>query len=199
MANQRRQQKAATAQQIFDVAVELFRTRGYHETTVEAITQAAGVAKGTFFTHFPTKEAVLGHLGQMQVARLWAALANEPGFAAHTFREQVRLIFGVLGEGIEGQRELVLMTAIEILRQRDATKSDLHGIGAFDTMLLPLVVVGQARGELRNDATAAELAALVRSIYFAAVFEWLRQDNLPFFEIASRQLDLVLEGIADSR
>jgi AcrR family transcriptional regulator len=193
--SRRQQQKDATAQRLFEVAVALFLERGYHETTIEAIAAAAGVAKGTFFSHFVSKEAVLGHLGQIQVARLRAALAANRSLADQSFRDQVRFIFGTLGEYIEGQRELVLMTAIEILRQRDMAQSEMHGIGAFDQMLLPLVQRAQQRGELRRDATAEEIAALIRSLYFMSVFEWLRQEERPFVEVAARQLDLLLDGL----
>jgi AcrR family transcriptional regulator len=193
--SRRQQQKDATAQRLFEVAVALFLERGYHETTIEAIVAAAGVAKGTFFSHFASKDAVLGHLGQIQVARLRAALAANRSFERGTFRAQVSFIFRTLGEYIEGQRELVLMTAIEILRQRDVAHSELHGIGAFDRTLLPLVQRAQQRGELRQDATAEEIAALVRGQYFTAVFEWLRQEERSFVEVAARQLDLLLDGL----
>jgi AcrR family transcriptional regulator len=191
----RQQQKDATAQRLFEVAVELFRTRGYNETTVAAITEAAGVAKGTFFTHFASKDAVLGHLGRMQLARLTAALAANTEFAGLSFREQVRFIFRTLGDGLAEQRELVLITAVEILRSHDAADAELHTIAGFDRVLLPLVTTAQDRGELRADAAAAEIASLVRGIYFQSVFEWLRRDDEPFFEVAARQLDLVLGGL----
>ncbi len=36
--------------------------RGVYETTVEHITEAADVGKGTFYAHFPSKEALVFHL-----------------------------------------------------------------------------------------------------------------------------------------
>jgi AcrR family transcriptional regulator len=162
---------------------------------VAAITRAAGVAKGTFFTHFPSKEAVLGHLGNMQLQRLSAALEASPHLAGEPFREQVRFIFRTLGEGIADQRELVLMTAVEILRSHEVVDTEMHGMAGFDRLLLPLVAGAQRRNELRADTSAAEIASLVRSVYFFSVFEWLRRDDEPFFEVAARQLDLVLEGL----
>jgi len=36
-----------------------FREQGYDATSVSELTRAAGVAKGTFFNHFPTKEHIL--------------------------------------------------------------------------------------------------------------------------------------------
>lgn len=42
-----------------DAALELFNSAGYEKTMVADIVKKAGVAKGTFFYYFPTKEAVL--------------------------------------------------------------------------------------------------------------------------------------------
>jgi len=50
---QRRREE--TAQRILSSAVRLFEQRGYSTTTVEQITEAADVAKGTFFNYFPAK------------------------------------------------------------------------------------------------------------------------------------------------
>lgn len=55
----RERRRAETQQRIMGAAMELFHTRGYAETTVEDITEAADVGKGTFFNYFPTKDAVL--------------------------------------------------------------------------------------------------------------------------------------------
>jgi len=49
--------------------MNLFRERGFHNTTVEDITNAADVGKGTFFNYFPSKEHILGVLGEVQGAK----------------------------------------------------------------------------------------------------------------------------------
>lgn len=45
--------------ELIDAALELFCSAGYEKTMVADIVKKAGVAKGTFFYYFPTKEAVL--------------------------------------------------------------------------------------------------------------------------------------------
>ena len=47
--------RAETRRRIVETAMRLFTERGYDNVTVADITDAADVAKGTFFTHFPSK------------------------------------------------------------------------------------------------------------------------------------------------
>ena len=65
-----------TQQRILHAALELFRQRGFLETTVEDITEAADVGKGTFFNYFPSKEHVLAAVGETQLERIRVVLSE---------------------------------------------------------------------------------------------------------------------------
>lgn len=56
------QTKAATRQEILQAAGRLFARQGFEATTTRDIAQSAGIASGTLFNYFPTKEAILGCL-----------------------------------------------------------------------------------------------------------------------------------------
>src|SRR5688572_28918040 len=45
--------------QILEAALAVFSREGFHATRVEAIAREAGLAKGTIYLYFPTKEAIL--------------------------------------------------------------------------------------------------------------------------------------------
>lgn len=45
--------------EILEAALHLFSDKGFHETTVDDIAQGAGVAKGTVYLYFPSKEHIL--------------------------------------------------------------------------------------------------------------------------------------------
>lgn len=55
---------------MFAAAAELFDAQGYHQTTVDQIVKRANVAKGTFFLHFATKDAVIAELLRIQLRRI---------------------------------------------------------------------------------------------------------------------------------
>lgn len=47
-----------TKRKIFEASMELFAKKGYEATSVEEITSVVGVAKGTLYYHFSTKEEI---------------------------------------------------------------------------------------------------------------------------------------------
>ena len=51
-----------TKRAIFDKSMELFADKGYNDTSIEEITSVAGIAKGTFYYHFSSKEEVFNFL-----------------------------------------------------------------------------------------------------------------------------------------
>jgi len=84
-----RQQRAQeTRDRLFFAACELFVANGYAGTTVDSIAARAGVAKGTFFVHFKTKDAVATQL-----------IANQTG-AARRARDKVLAAGGSPVDGL---------------------------------------------------------------------------------------------------
>jgi AcrR family transcriptional regulator len=76
----RERKKQRTREQIIDAAMALFAERGYHATTIADIADAADVAPRTFFSYFPSKEAVVFHNVERDMDALAAALRNRlPG------------------------------------------------------------------------------------------------------------------------
>src|SRR5438105_6015216 len=70
MASRRVRRSSDLRERLFRAALTLFGKKGYAETTVEDITEAADVGKGTFFNYFPSKEHVLMAFGEMQLGKL---------------------------------------------------------------------------------------------------------------------------------
>lgn len=64
-----------------EAATELFLEQGYHQTTIEQITQRAGVSRATFFNYFPSKSDVLWLSVDAALGSLETAIANRSTIA----------------------------------------------------------------------------------------------------------------------
>jgi AcrR family transcriptional regulator len=80
--------KAATRQRIVEAARRLFTTNGFEATSTRDIADAAGIATGTLFNYFPTKEAVLASLVAEAVAGIEQQVDTE-ALDADSFEEDL--------------------------------------------------------------------------------------------------------------
>lgn len=104
----RARKKQATAAALQQAALELFLARGYDESTVQDITDAAGVSQRTFFRYFPTKDAVLltEHTRrEEELRRFLTTRPDEPVGA------MARAVVAHLAADLEERRELVKVQA----------------------------------------------------------------------------------------
>ncbi|MCX2929226.1 TetR/AcrR family transcriptional regulator [Mycobacterium sp. CVI_P3] len=86
---------AQTRERLLGAATAEFKRAGMAAADTTAIASAAGVAHGTFFFHFPTKEHVLIELEKREEDRMAAELARS--FAKpHTLRDTLTECFRVL-------------------------------------------------------------------------------------------------------
>lgn len=102
---------ADTRRRLVEVAIELFSSQGYAEVTMSHIASAAGVAKGSVYRYFPSKEAlfdaVVEELVNDTAARFAAAVedlggaagvAHDPEKAATVFARLVARAMPILLE-----------------------------------------------------------------------------------------------------
>jgi AcrR family transcriptional regulator len=129
-AQRSEQAKAARREEILNAARRVFAERGFRGTTIADIADAAGIALGTIYLYFPSKEDVFAALNQ----RLLEIISSAVVGAAHgetadeTTRNRVTNVFEVCGANRDLVRLVVLNTdpesaAARRMRQADEDRS----------------------------------------------------------------------------
>lgn len=167
--NRRERRRTETRERLFRAALDLFARHGFLETTVEDITEAADVGKGTFFNYFPTKEHVLATFGAQRLAELERGLERAQ-------KGPVLPVVEELAADLAGQsrEEPALLRAIYAAHASCApVRAEFHKrLKTGRQLLARMFELAQQRGEIRRDIPAAELARLTQLILVGVSVAW---------------------------
>lgn len=137
--------------EMMDAALRLCMSVGYDAMSIDQVTQAVGVAKGTFYYHFPSKTALLVAVVERWVDDLFRDLgAQAPhlvGTGAERFRTLMQLATAWKLERIDAAMAAVpLLFKPENLELRHRLfDSWMRRMG---TLVLPLIELGHDDGSL---------------------------------------------------
>ncbi len=162
----RERKKQRTRRAIASAALRLFAERGYEETTISDIADAADVSPRTFFSYFPSKEDVVFAEMDERLADVHARLADRPDGETPlaTFRRVAVDLLQVIAaeEGEYGAvqvsliRERPSLQARALKRMSDAEDgfvAMLHEICPELDEVSSVTIVGAAFGGLRAAIT----------------------------------------------
>ncbi len=144
--------KEATKQKILAAAAELFRQRGFDLTTMELIADEADIAKGTLYSYYPVKEAILADYVQRSLQDQHASRSEQLRQLPDT-RSRLTQLLTDLMERVQGQREL-FEKYLAYSIQRVVSLRPLPGPGAkneYGRLVIEIIERGQADGEIRTD------------------------------------------------
>ena len=170
-SGRRARRKAELRQRILRAAFELFARQGFFATPVEQITEAADVAKGTFFNYFPTKEHVLGGFGDMQLARIEAALA-EARAGRRPAREIIQQLIHALAEAPGRSPSLVRSMMVANLSSEAVRAVLRRKLLRGRRLLAEIIAYGQRRGEITRRRKPIELARLFQQLALGTFLIW---------------------------
>src|SRR6516165_458394 len=138
-------------ERILDAAVRVFAKKGFYATRVSEVAKAAGVADGTIYLYFKSKDELLVSLFEDRVERLLAFLQTELPTTA-TASEKLRRIIELQLGLLEGERDLAEVITV-ILRQSTKLMKEYAApeFTAYLDAIARVVAEGQTSGEFRAD------------------------------------------------
>ena len=187
-----------TRQRILATALERFGKDGYDATGVAEICAGAGVSKGAFYHHFPSKQAVflalmdgwLANLdNQMQVARL----------ATYNVPDGLIAMAGMTGDLFSESRDryaIIFEFWIQASRQPEIWQAAIAPYHRYQELIAGIIQNGIDEGSLDEKIipgdTARVLLALVMGLLLQAYFD---PESASWGEVAHEGMRMFIEGI----
>ena len=201
-----------TRVEVADVAVRLFRERGYEATSATEIAEAAGVSRSTFFRQFRSKDDVIfadhdelleqiARHFQMPHVDPWLAVCDAATMVFVRFRERLEVVrirdLVVRETPVLRDRETVMVIRYERMFA-SYLRSSLPAVSALAAIRFAAAVTATHNYELRRlirsaagDPSAAGLPAELAA-ELAEVLRLFRPDGRPPAEPAGPRPDLIV-------
>jgi AcrR family transcriptional regulator len=176
-SDRRSRRSAELRERLFRSALDLFARKGFVETTVEDITDAADVGKGTFFNYFPSKDHILIAFGEMQFAKLKAA-ADEARRNNIPVPNFLRSLGHRMTEEPTRNPDMIRALLLGYLSSTPVREAMLDLQNRVLAVHSEMIALGQERGEVRVDLPPLEIAQVFRQTIFGTLLIWsLYADN----------------------
>ena len=170
-----------TRQRLIKTALELFTTRGYHDTTTAQIAKKAGIAEGTIYRHFASKQQLVNEL--YRAAQRWAAKVVQEtarDLDVGAARAQLTAVAHGLIEGAAHDTAVVklgLLEPLEAVLDDESRKTERE----FRTAIERIVAEGKAQGSVRVGAVeiwaGVWLATIGHALQKVVAGEWKPGDT----------------------
>ena len=184
--------------ELLKIAARLFAERGFRNTTVRDIADAAGILSGSLYHHFDSKESMVDEILQTFQQELFAGydeILNSHGPTREKLESAIRLSFQAIhdhhAEVAIFQNEADWLVG---LGERFAYLTDRHAQSR--QVWLTLLTEGVESGALKPDIDIELAYRFIRDTVWVAV-RWYRPDGeLSAETVADQYLSILLDGIA---
>ena len=183
--------------QIIEAAVRVFARRGYYNSRVSDIAREAGIAAGTIYLYFKTKDEILVTLFREKMAdfvdTLLKAIADEPD-AASKVRRLVFLHFRML----EDNPELAEVVQIELRQgQKFFRGASSHEIGAYFSLIGSVLEEGVREGRFRPGLAVKVATKMLFGAMDQMATSWvLGKRGYRLADTADTVAEIFLQGVA---
>ena len=165
--------------EILGVAEHLFEVKGFSKTSVDEIVRRAGIAKGTFYHYFKSKEEVLDALTQQlvcEMVRHCEAIADRQDLGAVG---KLAAIIGVQNELADEKRGVV--DSMHLPENRVFhDRINVETVRVFGPVLARVVEQGNEEGVFQVDdplSTVQFILAGSQFLFGEGVFGWSREEE----------------------
>ena len=136
-----------TKRKIFETSMDLFAKKGYEATSIEEITSVVGVAKGTLYYHFSTKEEIFYFLVEEGMKLLKNSIDIKTSNLDNRL-DKLKAIILIQIKAIKKYENFISILLSQIWGQEQKNKVCREYVFEYINMIEDIIKEGMQKGEL---------------------------------------------------
>lgn len=184
--------------ELFNCGKELFSTKGFKETNVSDITKMAGVAVGTFYKYYPSKERLFMEIYMKENEKLKESF----GDVLNTDDDPVQFVKDMLSLNLKG------MSTNPILKEWynkdffDKLEREFYEQGGIESVevnnTLGLIRKWKSEGKIRTDLEDDFIMAMIKALYYVEIHK--KEIGFQFFpQLMDYLAEFIMKGLTNPK
>lgn len=171
-----------TKRKIFETSMKLFAEKGYDATSIEEITATVGVAKGTLYYHFSSKEEIFKFLVEEGVKLLKNSIAIKTTKLNNSI-DKIRAVVLIELKVLVKYESFMTIILSEIWGTGDRSKMCRDYVFEYIQMIQEIVEEGMRKGELLEANPNVIASGIFGFVCSSLIYKLRREKNIEVLEI----------------
>ncbi len=183
-----------TKRKIFETSMDLFAKKGYDATSIEEITSIVGIAKGTLYYHFSSKEEILDFLIVEGLKLLEHSLETNSA-QVDTIEEKIYAIISVELKVVYKYENLISLVMNEICGKEKRNEKCRESVYRCVDVIENILIEAKNKNEINECDTRITAFEIFGIICSGLLLKYKFNGNITKKELAKQCCDNVIKGI----
>jgi AcrR family transcriptional regulator len=189
-----------TANRILIQAMRIFLEKGYHGTSIDDITQAAGLTKGALYWHFRSKEDLLKRIVEEFEKRFLTGLIEAVGEVNGGVLDKFGKMFRYVAAFAYYNRELCVSfttLAAELVGAHHGIESEFRRIHKkYQKFLSTLILQGEKEKIFKKEIDSALAGLVIMAFHDGILLQWsMNKDKIDGEAYVKTYNKILLDGL----
>ena len=187
-----------TRRGIMESAVQLFSRSGYDAASVDEICQAAGISKGAFYHHFPSKQQLFLSIIEDWLRGVDAQLFTQPGNGASVPQSLNRMarMLGFVFNAASGQLPMFMEFMVQASRDQAVWDATIAPYRRYQGQFAGLIEQGITEGSIRPEVNPQTVSWVLISLAVGILLQGVIDPEMADWnEVTRSGVQMILDSV----
>ena len=183
-----------TKRKIFETSMKLFAQKGYDATSVEDITEAVGVAKGTLYYHFSSKEEIFNFLIEEGTKLLQNSIDIKTSKYSN-YIEKIKAIVLIEVKIVEKYEDFITILLSQFWGKEARNQKCQKHIYEYINKIEEIVKNGIEKGEIQQGNSKAIASEIYGLICSALIYKLRNEGEIDVMKLYKEFESTIIKGL----
>ena len=186
-----------TKRKIFETSMKLFAEKGYEATSVEEITATVGVAKGTLYYHFTSKEEIFNFLIEEGIKLLQNSIVIKTEKLTN-YIDKIKAIVLIQIKIVVKYENLITILLTQFFGKEERNQKCKQQIYGYIDLIEKIVEEGISKGEIKAGNAKVIASEIYGLICSSLVYKLREKQEIDIMKLYYEFENTLIKGLMPS-